>query len=198
MKYMSVITNFGCHYKCPYCIVKENNLHIPKTTLAGLDSLREALKTNRCNIISISGGGDPLHEYDKHIEWYRKFFGITQSYWVNFDDRKQSIPVEMHTSYMTDETSFPFYDCYRVVYHANTLEQLSHIRRTGNEIVRAVFVVTAEYTISCNPNLQRKCRTTLTGVLQILNVRMDTKKGFLQRRAFFTISINGKEVQKSE
>lgn len=38
MKYMSVITNFGCHYKCPYCIVKENNLHIPKTTLAGLDS----------------------------------------------------------------------------------------------------------------------------------------------------------------
>lgn len=74
MKYMSVITNFGCHYKCPYCIVKENNLHIPKTTLAGLDSLREALKTNRCNIISISGGGDPLHEYDKHIEWYRKFF----------------------------------------------------------------------------------------------------------------------------
>lgn len=44
MKYMSVITNFGCHYKCPYCIVKENNLHIPKTTLAGLDNLREALK----------------------------------------------------------------------------------------------------------------------------------------------------------
>lgn len=24
MQYMSIITNFGCHYKCPYCIVKEN------------------------------------------------------------------------------------------------------------------------------------------------------------------------------
>lgn len=147
MKYMSVITNFGCHYKCPYCIVKENNLHIPKTTVAGLDNLREALKANGCNIISISGGGDPLHEYDKHIEWYRKFFGITQNHRVYFDDHERSIPVEMHTSYMTDETSFPFYDCYRVVYHANTLEQLSHIHKTGNEIVRAVFVVTAEYTI---------------------------------------------------
>ena len=44
MKYMSVITNFGCHYKCPYCIVKENNLHIPKTTVAGLDNLRKSLK----------------------------------------------------------------------------------------------------------------------------------------------------------
>lgn len=44
MRYMSIITNFGCHYKCPYCIVKENNLHIPRTTLAGLDNLEEALK----------------------------------------------------------------------------------------------------------------------------------------------------------
>lgn len=135
MKYMSVITNFGCHYKCPYCIVKENNLHIPKTTVAGLDNLRKSLKENGCNIISLSGGGDPLHEYDKHIEWYRKFFGIIQNHRVFFDDRERPIPVEMHTSYMTDETSFPFYDCYRVVYHANTLEQLSHIRRTGNELV---------------------------------------------------------------
>lgn len=119
LKYMSVITNFGCHYKCPYCIVKENNLHIPKTTLQGLNKLSYALYNHHCNIISISGGGE-----------------------------KVAIPVEMHTSYMTDETTFPFYDCYRVVYHANNIDQLSHIRRTGNEIVRAVFVVTAEYTIA--------------------------------------------------
>jgi organic radical activating enzyme len=70
MQYMSIITNFGCHYKCPYCIVKENNLHIPRTTLAGLDNLEEALKENGCNIVSISGGGDPLHEYEKHVDWY--------------------------------------------------------------------------------------------------------------------------------
>lgn len=55
MKYMSVITNFGCHYKCPYCIVKENNLHIPRTSLSGLDNLEEALKENNCDIVSISG-----------------------------------------------------------------------------------------------------------------------------------------------
>lgn len=24
-KYISIITNFGCHYTCPYCIVKNNN-----------------------------------------------------------------------------------------------------------------------------------------------------------------------------
>lgn len=38
-KYMSIITNFGCHYTCPYCIVKNNNLDIPRTTINGLDSL---------------------------------------------------------------------------------------------------------------------------------------------------------------
>lgn len=148
MKYMSVITNFGCHYKCPYCIVKENNLHIPRTTLSGLDNLEEALKENNCDIVSISGGGDPLHEYEKHIDWYRKFFGIAHKRNVYFNGSMRPIPVEMHTSYMTDETAFPFYDCYRVVYHANSIDQLSHIRRTGNEIVRAVFVVTADYTIA--------------------------------------------------
>ena len=119
MQYMSIITNFGCHYKCPYCIVKENNLHIPRTTLAGLDNLEEALKENGCNIVSISGGGDPLHEYEKHVDWYRKLFGIVRKCHINSSTRP--IPVEMHTSYMTDETSFPFYDCYRVVYHLSLI-----------------------------------------------------------------------------
>ena len=145
-KYLSIITNFGCHYKCPYCIVKENNLHIPVTTVAGLDKLSDTLKENNCNIVSISGGGDPLHNYEQHIDWYRKLFSILNNYRVYSSDVKP-IPVEMHTSYMTDESSFPFYDCYRVVYHANTFDQLSHIHRTGNEIVRVVYVVTEDFTL---------------------------------------------------
>lgn len=44
-KYMSIIMNFGCHYKCPYYIVKMNNLHIPITTLSGLDMLSKKMIT---------------------------------------------------------------------------------------------------------------------------------------------------------
>lgn len=45
-KYLSVITNFGCHYSCPYCIVKNNHLNIPKTTIHGLNNLfSEIVKT---------------------------------------------------------------------------------------------------------------------------------------------------------
>ena len=146
-KYMSIITNFGCHYNCPYCIVKENNLHIPVTTLEGLDKLDDSLTVNNCNIISISGGGDPLFHYEKHVDWYRKFFSIVQRHKVVFDCMERPIPVEMHTSYMTDESTFPFYDCYRVVYHANTIDQLFQIRRTGREKVRVVFVVTEDFTL---------------------------------------------------
>lgn len=146
-KYLSIITNFGCHYKCPYCIVTNNNLHIPKTTLEGLNELYDSINIYGCNIISISGGGDPLFQYEKNIDWYRKFFSIVQRYYVLYDGEKRPIPVEMHTSYMTDESTFPFYDCYRVVYHVNTIEQLNQIHRTGKEKVRVVFVVTADFTL---------------------------------------------------
>ena len=34
-KYLSVITNFGCHYSCPYCIVKNNHLNM---TVTGIEN----------------------------------------------------------------------------------------------------------------------------------------------------------------
>jgi hypothetical protein len=134
-KYLSIITNFGCHYSCPYCIVKNNNIDIPVTTLDGLTYLPYAFKDFNCNLISISGGGDPLFEYEKHIEWYRRLMNIALTSF------KEPIPIEMHTSYMTTESTFPFHDCYRVVYHANNFEQLKQIHRIGNELTRVVFVV---------------------------------------------------------
>ena len=47
-KYLSVITNFGCHYSCAYCIVKNNHLNIPKTTIHGLNNLFSEIVKNRC------------------------------------------------------------------------------------------------------------------------------------------------------
>jgi organic radical activating enzyme len=75
-KYLSVITNFDCHYTCPYCIVKNNNLQIPKSTLEGIDSLADEIKRNNCNWVSLSGGGDPIWDYENHKDWYNKFFDI--------------------------------------------------------------------------------------------------------------------------
>lgn len=96
-KYMSVITNFGCHYSCPYCIVKNNNLQIPKSTIDGLNSLEEEIKKNQCNWVSISGGGDPLWNLENNIEWYKKFFDITLG----------KVKTELHTS-MPNVKSAPY------------------------------------------------------------------------------------------
>lgn len=136
-KYLSIITNFGCHYQCPECITKSAGIGVPRTTIEGLDSLESVLKRYGCNIVSVSGGGDPLYEYEKNYEWYRALLKKLG---------RAKIPLEMHTSYTTDDTSFPFYDCCRVVYHLHTVSDLDLIRRTGNEIVRAVFVVTPDFT----------------------------------------------------
>lgn len=64
-KYLSIITNFGCHGKCPYCITKTNNIAVPKTTIDGLNNLSNYLHENKYNIVSVSGGGDPLFQYEK-------------------------------------------------------------------------------------------------------------------------------------
>lgn len=91
---------------------------------------------NSCNIVSVSGGGDPLHEYEKHTDWYEKLFDILE---------EMGIPLEMHTSYI--DSNFPMKMCRRVVYHLRNKEQLSKIFRQENEIVRVVYVVTDDMTM---------------------------------------------------
>ena len=67
-KYLSIITNFGCHYTCPYCITKQSGLQIPKTTIDGLAGLDDAIDNCKIDIVSISGGGDPLYKYEDNVE----------------------------------------------------------------------------------------------------------------------------------
>lgn len=134
-KYLSIITNFGCHMKCPYCIIKKNGIKVPVTTIAGLQNLKDTILETGCNIVSVSGGGDPLHEYEKHKDYYSRLLAILNSLFI---------PLEMHTSYVDSE--FDFSVCERVVYHVHSFEELMSIKRKGNEIVRAVSVVTDDMT----------------------------------------------------
>lgn len=133
-KYISIITNFGCHYTCPYCIVRNNNLNVPKSTIEGLDSLRLEIARNQCNWISLSGGGDPLWNYSEHKDWYDEFFEITNG-----------LNRELHTS-LPNVSEVPYSIFDRVVYHLHGLEQLYSIKRQNCAIVRVVFVVNEDFT----------------------------------------------------
>lgn len=135
MKYLSIITNFGCHYTCPYCIVKENGLKIPQTTTNGLKELINTIKSVNADIISLSGGGDPLFHYEDHKTWYKLLYDLIGD-----------IPLEMHTSYTTLPESFDTRRYERIVYHCRNVDDMKNIKRRNNEIIRVVYVVDDTFT----------------------------------------------------
>ena len=143
-KYLSILTNFGCHYSCPYCIVKNSGISIPKTTVEGLQGLEKAIVENGCNWVSISGGGDPFYKLEEHTDWWNKLFEIAF-------DGDLDVKLELHTSYLSDEydddtTPLAIFD--RVVYHCRNITDLFRVKRYNNQIVRVVYVVTETATES--------------------------------------------------
>lgn len=138
-KYLSIITNFGCCYTCPYCIVKNNNMHIPKTTVGGLDKLVENIEKYDCNWVSISGGDDPLHNLNKNKNWYYKLLEIIPD----------NVKLELHTSYIStgwwpDNWFSNSFD--RIVYHCRSSFDIWKIKKTKPEQkIRVVFVVTEDF-----------------------------------------------------
>jgi organic radical activating enzyme len=134
-KYLSILTNFGCHFECSYCVTKKHGIAIPQTTSDSLDRLGDAIRETGANIISVSGGGDPLYKYTHHYAFYEKLWRFC---------RRNRIPLEMHTSYVNSH--FNYGDCFRVVYHIRRVEDLVLVKRHGGEIVRVVFVVTKDFT----------------------------------------------------
>lgn len=76
---ISVITNFGCHAKCWYCIWKGHRLENVslETDWGKLIDFLVAYKDK--GKVSVSGGGDCLYHYDKYKPWWDKFLRITTS-----------------------------------------------------------------------------------------------------------------------
>lgn len=115
-KYMSVITNFGCHYSCPYCIVKNNNLQIPKSTIDGLNSLEEEIKKNQFIKSLLSEMTD-----DSNAKEILKLLGMTSNVLTliveeDYDDgyctreveRKEFSDMGELRSYLITEYKMPF------------------------------------------------------------------------------------------
>ncbi len=101
----SIITNFGCHWACKYCITKQ--LDIPKTIISQADETLASI--DNIDFLSISGGGDPLYNLDiERIKWFEDLHNYCKD---------NSIEFELHTSIIKD-TYEMFYDLFdRVVYH---------------------------------------------------------------------------------
>ncbi len=90
-KYVSIITNFGCHYTCPECIVRNNGLKMSETdNFSTQEPLNKVLCKERPEWVSVSGGGDPLFHWKDHWSFYEGLFHTAE---------RRNVKLEMHTSY---------------------------------------------------------------------------------------------------
>ena len=88
---LSIITNFGCIYSCPFCISSsQNTKNDYKFKLKDARDIRNLLKSGIYTRLSISGGGEPLYIHNKDIELLYKFI------------IKNSIKYNIHLSFHTN------------------------------------------------------------------------------------------------
>ena len=141
---LSILTNFGCHFACSYCVYRDNKINIPFTNIDtfGWIQLEEELKKHKGEEVSISGGGDPLYNYDEsnNRAFYDKLFALLKKY---------DCKLELHTSIF--DPRFPYNNCERVVFHFTVPNQIKMLYYTDRLVclpskVRVVYVVQEHYT----------------------------------------------------
>lgn len=148
----SVITNFGCHWTCPYCIVRKTGLNVPVTDMqATLRTISRESERHPMRFLSFSGGGDPLFpmrepEASKRVAFYREAIHRAGDCLTE---------TEMHTSYfqcgrnvaqVMQQIRFS-----RVVYHMRPTSLSDDVALAlprkwfDSQKVRVVYVVTPRF-----------------------------------------------------
>ena len=85
---ISIITNFGCSNNCWYCVMKKHPLFNiqHEWNYSKMDKFIKAHK--KYDRISISGGGEPLNDIEKHREFWN---------FVKKEKEKYNLLVSVHT-----------------------------------------------------------------------------------------------------
>ncbi|MEG1502294.1 MAG: hypothetical protein RR370_02785 [Synergistaceae bacterium] len=146
---LSVISNFGCDTGCEYCIWKGHKLSGVKTTYENTDWGKLRSLTEKLTEVSVSGGGDPLFNYEDNRNWWGKLFEIC-------GDTK----VELHTSkIMSNWEHIDKLGRYVLHIEPNQLDDLSEKIEELSERVnlRLVFVMNDSMTTDNLMDISRFC-----------------------------------------
>ena len=108
---LSIITNFGCAMSCKYCIWRDHRFVKRYTNVMTTDwsKLNKILELFPQDKISVSGGGDPLFNFEKHKNWWRSFFAIC---------KQNNKKIDVHTAELIEDEWFLEY-INRYVLHLN-------------------------------------------------------------------------------
>lgn len=98
-KGFTIITDFGCHLHCPYCISKHHPILAgAKTDISKIDwqHLEHCVAESSSPRVNLSGGGDPFYRYQDHISFYYRVAEITHRYGKLLDIHTRIIPDDDH------------------------------------------------------------------------------------------------------
>lgn len=149
MKYLTIITNFG------------DNEVFSRTTISGLDRLKDAIEFEKADCIRLADSGDPLYEYEKHQKYFYRLRRVC---------RELNISLEIHTRH--PEADFPFKKCSRVVYMLRDLEALQQVTQHGTEIVEVEFAIDRSCTLDLIDKVYDIC--TASDAIDKLHFRSNT------------------------
>lgn len=91
---LSIITDFGCSKSCPYCIHRQQLRATPAHhTPEYLDSLELVIRNTGGEVFSISGGGDPLHNFESHYSFWH-----TIQLMCSITNKR----IDIHTAYLNE------------------------------------------------------------------------------------------------
>lgn len=152
MKYLTIVTNF-----------EGDHVGVPLTKLSSLDMLKAAVHFEKVKGIRITGGGEPLFEYENHQKYYQRLIRIC---------REIDIPIELETTCV--ESEFPYKKCARVIYRLHDFDKLANIVRHGTESVRVIFVVDKSSTLDLIDKVISFCDES--DVIDELHFRVDGDK----------------------
>lgn len=96
MQKLSIILNYGCSFKCHYCIWSNHKMIDNKSTSSIFDFnlLRKLIESKKFHKqVSISGGGDPLFNHKKDSDQRRLLLKIIEML------RKNDNTISLHTRF---------------------------------------------------------------------------------------------------
>lgn len=149
----SVITNFGCHWTCPYCIVRKTGLNVPVTDMqATLRTISRESEHHPMRFLSFSGGGDPLFpmrepEASKRVAFYREAIHRAGDWLTETEIHTSYFQCRRNVAQVMQQIRFS-----RVVYHMRPTSLSDDVALAlprkwfDSQKVRVVYVVTPDFT----------------------------------------------------
>ena len=159
MKGISVITNFGCPFDCPYCIWKGHPLEHchDETDWGKLDAFLRKGAERGCDHVSISGGGEPLFRFREHMTWWNRLMESAKAARLYVD-----IHTRMRPTYSDDAWDFIHSRIHRLVMSSDRVEDVMPYADSDEcpaPYRRVVHVVTEHDTMGTLRAYARACRT---------------------------------------